>query len=259
MQQRNGMANHVLLNNVDHKDLKVITTRSAKFGDDVMWALTFAAEFRSIQAHYPIFFRKDSQSGKFRAVAMFGFEDRENLFLADDGWDVPYVPLTIERQPFLIGFQQAPESDSGERAAVIHVDMDSPRVSRSEGEAVFMPHGGLTSYLDRINSILRMIQEGLEGDSKFVDALLAHNLLEAFTLDVALNDGSKNRLSGFYTINEDRLKALTGDTLARLNADGHLMPIYMVIASMSKIRDLIDRRNARLPDRKTRDLEDSGA
>jgi len=129
------MANHVLLNNVDHKDLKVITTRSAKFGDDVMWALTFAAEFRSIQAHYPIFFRKDSQSGKFRAVAMFGFEDRENLFLADDGWDVPYLPLTIERQPFLIGFQQAPESDSGERAAVIHVDMDSPRVSRSEGEA----------------------------------------------------------------------------------------------------------------------------
>ena len=48
----------MLLNNVDHKDLRVITTRGAEYGDDVMFALTFPAEFRNIQAHYPIVFRK---------------------------------------------------------------------------------------------------------------------------------------------------------------------------------------------------------
>jgi hypothetical protein len=91
-----------------------------------------------------------------------------------------------------------------------------------------------------------MIHEGLENDARFIEAILALGLLEPFTLDVELKDGSKNRLSGFYTIDEDKLRMLDGDTLAKLNAAGHLMPIYMVIASRSAIRDLIDRRNSRL-------------
>lgn len=239
------MTKHALLNNIDHKDLKVITTRSADYGDDVMWSLTFAAEFRSVQSHYPIFFRKDSSSGKFRAVAMFGFEDKENLFLTSEGWDASYVPLTIERQPFLIGYQRPPGSDAEEQQLVIHIDLDSPRVSDIEGETVFMPHGGLTPFLERINSILLMMHDGLESDARFVDAILALGLLEPFTLDVELKDGSKNRLSGFYTIDEDKLRHLGADALAKLNSDGHLLPIYMVIASMSNIRDLIDRRNSR--------------
>jgi hypothetical protein len=91
-----------------------------------------------------------------------------------------------------------------------------------------------------------MIHEGLENDARFIEAILAIGLLEPFTLDVELKDGSKNRLSGFYTIDEDKLRMLDGDTLAKLNSAGHLMPVYMVVASMSRIRDLIDRRNSRL-------------
>ena len=37
------MANNVLLNNIDHRDLRVITTRAADYGDDVMFAITFPA------------------------------------------------------------------------------------------------------------------------------------------------------------------------------------------------------------------------
>jgi hypothetical protein len=240
------MAKHELLNNIDHKDLKIVTTRSADYGDDVMWALTFAAEFRSVQSHYPIFFRKDSSSGKFHAVAMFGFEGKENLFLADDRWDAAYVPLSVERQPFLIGYQRSSDTDPADQQMVIHIDMESPRVGHDDGEPVFKAHGGLTPYLERINSILLMIHEGLENDARFIEAILAIGLLEPFTLDVELKDGSKNRLSGFYTIDEDKLRMLDGDTLAKLNSASHLMPIYMVVASMSKIRDLIDRRNSRL-------------
>lgn len=238
------MANHALLNNVDHKNLKIITTRSADFGDNVMYTMTFADEFRSIQAHYPIFFHKQSDTGNFQAVAVFGFEEAENLFLNADRWDASYLPLTIERQPFLIGFQSVPAG--GERQTVIHVDMDSPRISESEGEAVFLEHGGLTPYLERINSVLHTIHEGVERDSAFFDALLEFELLESFTLDVELNDGAKYRMAGFYTINEEKLGALGGEALAKLNREGHLQPIYMAIASLSNIRDLIDKRNALL-------------
>ena len=130
------MTNNVLLNNVDHKDLRVITTRSARYGDDVMYAITFPSEFRNIQAHYPIVFRKNAQ-GQFEPIALLGFQERQNLFLTRRGWNASYIPLTIERQPFLIGF-------SADKQPMMHVDLDSPRISRTEGEAVFNGGGYLS-------------------------------------------------------------------------------------------------------------------
>jgi hypothetical protein len=238
------MANHVLLNNVDHKDMRILTGRSAELGDNVMFAPTFHHEFRSIQAHYPIFFRR-SPSGQYRAVAVFGFQEQENLFLAEDGWDAHYVPLTVERQPFLIGFQEGPEGAAGDRQPVIHVDIDSPRVSATEGEPVFLEHGGLSEYLKRVNSVLHTIHEGFAAEGEFVDALVAHDLLESFTLDVELEDRSVFRVAGFYTIHEERLSRLDGEALGALNGKGYLQPAFMVLASLSNIRDLIERKKRR--------------
>jgi hypothetical protein len=240
------MTNHVLLNNVDHKDLKVITTRSAEYGDNKQCAITFFWEFRSIQAHYPIFFTKDAKSEQFTAVAMFGFEDKENLFLGDAGWDVSYIPLSIMREPFLIGFQPSASSGGSEQEPVIHVDLDSPRVSASEGEDLFLAHGGISPFLDEMNSVLNTIKEGHPVHELFIKELVKHDLLEPFALDVTLKDGSQHRMMGFQTINEDVLYELDGDVLADLNEKGFLLPIYMVIASLSNIRDLIERKNATL-------------
>lgn len=228
------MAKGVLLNNIDHKDLRVITTRSAEYGDDVMLALTFPAEFRSIQAFYPIVFRK-SADGQFQPVALFGFKDKQNLFLGQQSWDATYLPLMIERQPFLIGI--------GEQQLMMHVDLDSPRISRTAGEAVFRDHGGTTEFLERMNSVLLAIHQGLESTAPFIAALLEYELLESFVFDIALDDGSQNRLAGFYTINEERLNALDGAVLERLSKAGHLLAIYMAVASLSNFRALIERQN----------------
>ena len=240
------MSNIAVLNNVDHKDLRIITMRSAKYGDDVKCTITFPWEFRSLQAHYPIFFSKDTATGEMGALVVFGFEDGENLFLNDNGWDASYIPLTIERQPFLIGFQPGQETEDDPVEALIHVDMDSPRVSETEGERVFMEHGGLSEYLERANSILDSIRRGIYEGKAFTAALQEFDLLESFALDIELNDGSQNRLIGYYAINEDKLAELDGAALSKLNERGFLQAIFMCIASLSNIRALIDRRNAKL-------------
>jgi len=240
------MANHVLLNNVDHKDMRIITERSARFGDNVQCALTFSWEFRNVQACYPIVFSKDARSGRFSALALFGFRERENLFLDDNGWHAPYIPMTVEAQPFLIGLQQPASSGGLEPEPVLHIDMDNPRVNDKEGEPVFLPHGGISDYLDRINARLHTIHNGYAGDQLFMNMLAEHDLLESFVLDVELNDGTQNRLAGFHTINEDRLRALDGEVLASFNQKGFLLPVYMAIASLVNLRTLIDRRNALL-------------
>src|SRR3546814_13574353 len=94
-----------------------------------------------------------------------------------------------------------------------------------------------------MNSVLLALYEGLQGTAAFIEALARHELLEPFTLDVQLDDGSRITLAGLYTIAEERLRALDGDALARLSRDGHLDPIYIAVASLSNLRHLTERQN----------------
>ena len=48
------MANFQLLNNVQHKDLRVIIDRSPHLGDNVWYAITFPNEFRSLLGHFEL-------------------------------------------------------------------------------------------------------------------------------------------------------------------------------------------------------------
>lgn len=227
------MTRSVLLDNVTHRDLRVITTRGAAWGDDVMSAVVFPAEFRNLQACYPVVFQKTADATGFQPVAILGFEPGQNLFLGPDGWDASYVPVAIERQPFLIG------RDGDE--LLVHVDMDSPRIGGDDGEPVFLPMGGATECLGRVNSLLLALHEGLQATPAFVRALLDHDLLESFVLDAEGPDGSQNRLAGMYTINEERLARLPGGAVQALHEAGHLLPIYMAVASIGRFRDLIER------------------
>ena len=240
------MPNIQILNNVDHKNLRVITDRSAEFGDNQWFAPTFAHEFRNLQSHYPIVFTKNPDTGQFQAVALLGFEVDENLFLTEDGWDAMYIPLSIVRQPFLIGFQQNNEDGVTSVEPVISVNMDSPRISETQGEPVFLEHGGNSEYLEQVNSLLKLVHEGHERNQDFVDMLLGMDLLESFVLDVELNDGSEHRMSGFYTINETSLRCLTGDDLVILNNNGYLEAVFMAIASLSNISVLVERKNRKM-------------
>ncbi len=227
-----------LLNNISHKDLRVITRRGARWGDDVMSCPVTVDEFRALQAHYPVVFQPDG-NGSFLPAALLGLQEGHNVFLDDDGWDADYVPLSIRRMPFSIGV--APDDELR-----MMVDMASPRIaSGAEGEAVFLPHGGNSELVENANSLLRALHEGLQATAEFVQALVANDLLESFVLDVERPDGSHGRLEGFYTIHEERLAALDTGTVGLLHQAEYLQPIYMAMASMGNLPRLIRRHLAR--------------
>lgn len=239
------MTNYALLNNDDHQDLRVITERSARYGDAVMYTLTFPFEFRSVQALYPILFHADANGNPF-PVALFGFQEGENLFLDESGWDARYVPAMIRKEPFLIGYQKAEEADDADKARVLSLDMDHPRVSWEEGEALFQPLGARTPFLDDVADLMEAIYQGHLHNKVFVAALQEHDLLESVTMDITLNDGSQNQLLGFQTIDEEKVQQLPGSVLEEFSKQNILMPLFMILASTMNIRALIDRKNARL-------------
>jgi len=240
------MTNHVLLNNIEHKDLKINTERTEEMGDKLWFAQTFPTEFRNVQAHYPILFQKDSNTGQFMPVTLFGFENGDNLFLKDGKWDATYIPFAIQRMPFYIGFQDVQNNGVMEKQRVITLDLDSPKVNKDKGISLFSEHGGNSDYLEDIAVVLETLHTGIEKNDVFIQALVSLDLLEAVTLDIELNDGSKNQLVGFYTINEDKLNGLSSDDLTGLQKAGFIESIYMVIASQMNIHDLVARKNATL-------------
>lgn len=237
------MAKHALVNNVEHKDLKVITKRSEELGDNVWFALTFPREFRSAQAHYPIFFNKDPNTGRFVSVALFGFQDKENLFLDDNGWQASYIPVSILRHPFLIANQMVDDGGVEKPQRMLTIDLDSPRVSKTEGEDLFLPFGGNSDFLDQTANMLEALHLGASDGQKFTEMLVNLDLLEPFTLDVKLDNGSQHQMIGFYTINEDKLDQLDITQLQELKEKGYLQAIYMTIASQSNIRTLLNKKN----------------
>jgi len=231
------------LNNVDHKDVRIITERSAEYGDNVMHVMTFPFEFRSVQAFYPILFHRDER-GELYPVALFGFESGENLFLDEAGWHARYVPAMIRRQPFLIGFT-ADQAQGAERRRMLSLDTESPRVSKERGEPLFEPLGGRTKFLEDMANLLETLYHGAEHNKRFVATLQEHGLIESVTFDIALDDGSRNQLLGFYAIDEERVQGLSDAVLGTLSREGFLMPLFMMLASTLNMRALIDLKNAR--------------
>ncbi|WP_230480717.1 SapC family protein [Sphingomonas sp. Leaf21] len=236
------MTRHAILTAEAHRDLRILDRSDAMLGDAQMCCVTVPTEFRAVQAEYPILFRMNPERDGFHAFAMFGFENGENLYLSDRGWDARYRPLAMTIQPFLIG-----GNPNDDRVKQVHVDLDSPRIATGDdGIRVFDDHGRATPYLDRIAEQLGDLDQGYRDAAGFFAAIRRYDLLEPFSLEVTLDDGSTNRLVGFHIIDEDRLAALDGAAVAELHAAGHLEAIYMAIASLSQWGALIARRNRRM-------------
>lgn len=240
------MTNHALLDNVKHASLRVNTIYEKGHGFDVNSARAFPGEFVHLQMDYPLFFIKSSETGHFEAIALLGFSEGENLYLRDGGWDAAYIPLSIARQPFLIGFQEQVDDGVPKTVPVVHVDLDHPSVSYTDGEPVFLEHGGETPLLERVSSILKAIHEGHENSESLSKLLVGLELIESVNVEIEFRDGSRQNLAGLYTINEDKLRALTAEGLQALHEAGHLQTVYMMLASMPNMTRLIDRKNKAL-------------
>jgi len=236
------MTNAVMLDNMTHKDLKVRTGYSAEFGDNINMALVFPTEFTFVQREYPILFRKDSE-GELQAFALLGLDKGENLYLSDSGWNARYVPAVQQRGPFLIGLPSEDTAGPDSRGPMIHVNLDNPRISESEGEPVFLRHGGNSPFLEHVTRLLQMIYDGAEFSRPMFAAFEEAGLIEAMEVNINLDERTNYKLPDFYTINQDRLESLEGAVLERLNRQGFLQYAMMVVNSLGNIEWLIELKN----------------
>ncbi|MES1196266.1 MAG: SapC family protein, partial [Steroidobacter sp.] len=143
-------------------------------------------------------------------------------------------------------FQEKDQGANIIKEPVIHVDLDNPRVSRTEGIPVFLPRGGNTPYIDQIAAILNGIREGLEISKAMFSSFLEADLIEPVNLEIKFNESLQYDLKGLYTISQQKLAALSGDTLVKLNRAGFLHGAFLVLSSLNNVQRLVSLKRQHL-------------
>ena len=235
------VTSRVVLDNVEHHALRVILRGSPDL-DRVNQTLIVPTEFEEAQREYPILFRKDSD-GKFVAVALLGFDKGENLFLEGEQWNARYIPAAHRRGPFFLGVRETEELGETKRELALHIDLDDPRVSESDGEPVFKPHGGNSAYLEYVMDALNTVHDGLRAAPAMFAAFEQLRLIQPVELNVEIGDGLTYSIPNFFTIGAEQFAALGGDALEQLHRSGFLAAAIHVRSSLGNVERLIERKS----------------
>lgn len=235
------MSRIVMLDNVEHHDLKLIAQPASGLGDNVNLALVVPTEFAEVQREYPILFRQ-ADNGRLQAFALLGLDKDENLFLDDSGWNARYVPAIQARGPFSIGLR---DTGTGEAEPMIMIDTAHPRISRTEGDPLFLAHGGNSPALEHAVNALRTLHAGIAASDAMFAAFHAAGLLAPVNIEIKIDEGTRYELTDFFSVSQDALARLDAATLENLNRSGFLAFAFCVIHSTGNVRRLIEMKTRR--------------
>ena len=236
------MVNLVTLDSRVHRNLRVSRHTSPQAAQ-VDAVSVIPREFQRLVAHYPIFFTKSAESGRFEPAVLLGFQKKENLFFVEGRWDVAYVPLQIQRQPFSLVPRRSEAPGGGQGSLDIAIDMSSSQVQTGEGERLFDDDGQPSRYLQSITSMLSALVSGSTEGYAFTGKLAELNLLEPVGINIEFVDRSEARLQGLYWIAAAALKALPAAQLAELRDREFLEWLYFQMASVAHVSSLVARKN----------------
>jgi len=254
------MSNLVVISPEHHQQLAIENLYLPNLGYDHGSAMISPVEILEAQRFYPLVFRKHQETGRFFLNALLGFTADENLHLDGEGnWLTEYVPLAVRKGPFLIAMldnneESEPESSPAtgpEQKAVLSLNLDDPRVildntvgeHAGKGQKLFDNDGLATTYLEEINQILATLHETSNDIHSMVDTFSELDLIEPLRLEIMLNNGEQIKLDGAYTIAEEKLAALSGDDLARLNHQRLLSSAFYIAGSIHNVGWLVERKN----------------
>ena len=232
------MVDLVTLDSRAHRNLHVSRHTSPQVAR-VDAASVVPREFQRLVAHYPIFFTKNAESARFEPAVLLGFQKKENLFFVEGRWDVAYVPLQFQRQPFSL----IPRAGAGQNSLDIAIDMSSSQVQTGDGERLFHDDGQPSRYLQSITSILQALVSGSAEGYAFTGRLAELSLLEPVKLNIEFVDHSEARLEGLYWIAPAVLKTLPATELAELRDREFLEWMYFQMASLAHVSSLVARKN----------------
>lgn len=235
------MSKLVALNPLHHRLLKVDNKKVEAYSADLHMIPVVINEFAKLVAQFPILFTKNAETGQFNCIVLTGFEEGENLYWRNAQFDSIYIPLTVKRQPFFVGQDEQSGDDY-----VICINEKSQALSKTQGEALFDQQGQPTTLLEQAQECLSQLVSGEQHTLEYIQLLNDLKLLVPLSLEFTFIDEQSRKIQGLYTIDEDKLKQLSGEKLEQLSASGTLQLMYTQVASLAQIYVLLNKKNQKL-------------
>lgn len=232
------------LDPVRHGALRIAPLRDFSIAARMHAVFVAATEIPEAALEYPIVF---VQAGDLDAdgrpavspVALLGLAAGENLFVEGSRWKAQYLPAFVRRYPFV-------SSSTGPM-----IDTAWSGLSPLEGEPLFDAQGRPTAALDEALGFLARFDAEARRTRGFCARLAELELLQPMQADATLPDGQTLTVEGFRVVDEERLRALPDAVVLELHRNGMLMLAHLHRASLVRMRQLVEMKARREPQRPT--------
>lgn len=222
----------VPVNATTHKDVSIKMTGTYSFAKEVNSVPIVAAEFMAAAADSVIVFA-GTEDAVFPAVLLGVETDRNDYINADGAWTGRYVPAFLRRYPFIFA-----QNDDGEQLTLCIDESFEGVNSEGKGERLFDSEGERSQYLETQLNFAAQYQNQFLRTKMFCDRLLELGLLEPAVANFTGDDSKPRRLSGFYRIAREKLKAIAPETLTQMFQNDELELCYVHLQSFNNIQTL---------------------
>ncbi len=227
--------NAVPVSSARHKKTSVKTGTSYKFAEKVNSVPLTAIEFGQAAVEYPIVFSGTAET--VMPCAILGATATKNLFVQEDGtWGGKYVPAFIRRYPFVFA------SDAENKNLILHIDEDFEGVNaKDRGERLFDSDGEQTQYLKNVLAFLQDYQQRFNRTQLFCKRLVELELLRPMEAQFSMPSGERQSLSGFQTVDREKLKAVSNEDLGKMMRTDELECLFLHLASLRHFGSIAER------------------
>lgn len=232
--------NVVTVDKVKHANTRVKPNPDLGHAKELNVVAISLREIGACANNFPVVFIKNPETGKMRLVALFGFQQGENLFYHPKEWLCTYAPQILLRHPFIIGFD---DRDPNGTSVTACLETDSPYLSDSEGMRLFDEEGKGTDFLNYHNRLLNDIFYGEKATDEFAGKLVDMGLIAPFDITLQTQTGEARRMTGLLTIDEKKLRALDKAQLIELTDKDYLANIYFMLNALQQFNQLVKIRN----------------
>jgi hypothetical protein len=211
-----------------------IQLRQPTSATQLRFALLGRSELTLACADFPICLAKETATGRFNLIALFGLVEPRNLFWLNEKWQATYLPEATTTAPFLLD----PNNEHG-----LAIDEDGVTLN-TDGMQLFAADGRASEFLKNICVRLKRITDDIADAQRMVDKFAERRLIRPLQLILRHADGHEHQIDGLYSLGTEALAKLADDAVVELYRTGDLAAAAIMSASLAQIERLRQLHNA---------------
>ena len=227
------MAHYIPLQKELHLKSGYKRAKSFLFAQEDSFAPVLLEELSHITQNLPLGFVKD-KNGNFILVVLLSLVQGKNMLVHPSGkWFSGYIPSHYRAYPFAL------LRDEKTQNLLVSIDQESNLLEENKDlaeEYFFNEEGELSEFMQKVMEFLKARLDSSVKTQKAVQTIAQAEIITPWEITLQSAEGEKQKIEGFYKIDETKLNTLDAQAFLKLRS---VLPlIYTIILSESRLQNL---------------------